>query len=108
IYDVDDQQFIGKAENDPALSAAFTVKIDGQEIEFVTPVYHKRVDPVDGEIYRPLLIAPPVTSNFDKDVYLFPDNNNREIRLNVKSFKENINGRINLSANNGWRIEPQS
>jgi LmbE family N-acetylglucosaminyl deacetylase len=106
IYDVDDQSLIGKAENDPALSAAFTVKIDGQEIEFVTPVYHKRVDPVDGEIYRPLLIAPPVTLNFDKDVYLFPDNNEREIRLNLKSFKENTKGRINLSVNNGWKIDP--
>jgi LmbE family N-acetylglucosaminyl deacetylase len=106
IYDVDDQQLIGKAENDPALSAAFTVKIDEQEIEFVTPVYHKRVDPVDGEIYRPLLIAPPVTMNFDKDVYLFPDNSEREIRLNLKSFKENSNGRINLNVNNGWKIHP--
>jgi LmbE family N-acetylglucosaminyl deacetylase len=108
IYDVDDKQLIGKAENDPALSAAFTVKIYGQEIEFISPVYHRWVDPVDGEIYRPLLITPPVTINFDKDVYLFPDNNEREIRLNVNSFKESINSRINLSVNNSWKIEPQS
>ncbi|MBS4033196.1 MAG: PIG-L family deacetylase [Ignavibacterium sp.] len=106
IYEVDDQRLIAKAENDPVLIAWFTIEINGQEIDYQTPVYHRRVDPVDGEIYRPLLIAPPVTLNFDKDVYLFPDNNEREIRLNLKSFKENTNGRINLSVNNGWKIDP--
>jgi LmbE family N-acetylglucosaminyl deacetylase len=106
IYEVDDQRLIAKAENGPAIKASFTIEINGQEIEFQTPVYHRRVDPVDGEIYRPLSIAPPVTLNFDKDCYLFPDNNEREIRLNLKSFKENTNGRIILSVNNGWKIDP--
>lgn len=108
IYEVEDQRLVAKAENDPALKAVFSVDINGLTIEFDTPVYHRRVDPVDGEIYRPLLIAPPVTLNFDKYVYLFPDNDKREIRFSLRSFAENINGRINFSVNNGWKIEPAS
>lgn len=108
IYEVEDQRLVAKAENDPALKAVFSVDINGLTIDFDTPVYHRRVDPVDGEIYRPLLIAPPVTLNFDKYVYLFPDSDKREIRFSLRSFAENINGRINFSVNNGWKIEPAS
>lgn len=108
IYEVEDKRLVAKAENDPALKAVFSVDINGLTIDFDTPVYHRRVDPVDGEIYRPLLIAPPVTLNFDKDVYLFPDRDKREIRFSLRSFAENIHGRINFSVNNGWKIEPAS
>lgn len=106
IYEVDDQRLIAKAEKDPALKAVFTLNIGGQLIHFETPVYYRRVDPVDGEIYRPLLISPPVTLNFDKEVYLFPDNNVREIRFNLRSFVNDAKGRINFSVNNGWKVEP--
>jgi len=106
IYEVADQRLVAKAENDPALKTVFSVDINGLTIDFDTPVYHRRVDPVDGEIYRPLLISPPVTLNFDKEVYLFPDNAKREIRFNLRSFKDNANGRINFSLNNGWKVEP--
>lgn len=106
IYEFDDQRLVAKAENVPALKAVFSIDINGLTIDFDTPVYHRRVDPVDGEIYRPLLISPPVTLNFDKEVYLFPDNDTREIRFNLRSFKDNANGRINFSLNNGWTVEP--
>lgn len=106
IYEFDDQRLVAKAENVPALKAVFSIDINGLTIDFDTPVYHRRVDPVDGEIYRPLLISPPVTLNFDKEVYLFPDNDTREIRFDLRSFKDNANGRINFSLNNGWKVEP--
>lgn len=107
IYNVKNQTHIGLAEKDPPFTAKFILDFNGYELELETPVYHKNIDPVDGELYRPLIVVPPATVNIEKEVYLFTDNLSKEIRLNVKSFTDKLEAILTLKINNGWRIEPK-
>ncbi len=68
-FNVEDQQLIGKAENDP-MSVTFSMMIEGKEFTFTKPVRYKYTDPVKGEIYEPVnVIAPVAVTNYTKTVF---------------------------------------
>jgi LmbE family N-acetylglucosaminyl deacetylase len=105
-YTIDDQQLIGKPENDPALKADFTL-LDGKtEFTLSTPVLYHWTDPVHGEEYRPIAIAPAVVINFTDKVYLFPDDSSKSIKVSLTSNRNEVNGKLSLNVPNGWKIEP--
>lgn len=59
-FSVDDQQMIGKPENE-FLTAVFSIAFYGQTFEYSLPVLYKFTDPVKGEIFEPLAITDPVS-----------------------------------------------
>ena len=105
-YEVDDQRLIGKAENDPPLLAKFFVKAGNEELIFKTPVQYKWTDPVKGEEFRPLVIAPKVLINLKDKVYLFPTSNERKISFILKSSENNLTGIFKINVPKGWNVEP--
>ncbi len=58
-YVVNDQELIGKAQNDPAYIARFVIRIEGTDFIFTKPIMYKFRDPVKGELFEPLVILPP-------------------------------------------------
>ena len=68
-FTVIDQNFIGKAENDP-ISVTFSMMIEGREFTFKKPVRYKYTDPVKGEIYQPVINVPYAEIKTDKSVYI--------------------------------------
>ncbi|MFI5157636.1 MAG: PIG-L family deacetylase, partial [Sphingobacteriales bacterium] len=67
-------------------STHITFKILGKEIEFERPIKYKHVDPARGELYEPLVIAPPVTAKIaDKD-YIFNSTKPKNVEVKLKSF----------------------
>lgn len=71
-------------------------------------IRQKIQDPVLGELVRPVYIAPPVTVNFTEQVYVQPGAGKKEIQLELKAFKNNVNGSISLELPKGWTCEPKS
>lgn len=69
-FNVNDQQLIGKAENDP-LSVNFSVMIEDKEFVFTQPVWYKYTDPVKGELYEPVHIINPVFVGTAPSLVLF-------------------------------------
>jgi LmbE family N-acetylglucosaminyl deacetylase len=69
-FDVRDQMLIGKAENDPAFQATFTINIEGTDFTFRRPIQYKVVDPAKGELYQPVAVLPKVEFNYVKDNYV--------------------------------------
>ena len=108
MFDVDDQQDIGKPENDPALEATFSVTVDGQEITIKKPVIYKRTDAVKGETYRPFVITPPVYANLDEKVYIFSGDMAKAVTVKVKAGSENIQGKLSLELPADWQVSPKS
>ncbi len=106
MYRVDDQLKRGLPENDPALSVETTLLIDGQYFDYELPIIYKKNDPVDGEQYRPLEISPPVTLNINEKVYVFADQNSREVVVKVKAAKNDISGTVWLDLPSGWKSDP--
>jgi LmbE family N-acetylglucosaminyl deacetylase len=106
-YTIPDPLVVGNPENPDLPKVTFSFIIDGKPISYDRRLYYKYVDPVRGEVYQPLDIAPPVTANLDNSVYLFKDTRPQNISVKLKSFT-NGSGTIALKAPAGWRILPQS
>jgi LmbE family N-acetylglucosaminyl deacetylase len=106
-YIIDSLNLVGKAENDPPVAADFILDANGVDLPFEVPVLYRWTDPVKGEKYRSIVIAPPVTINFDDPVYLFPDNEGRRINISLKSHEDNANGTLKFNLPSGWKIEPE-
>ncbi|HEY7752011.1 MAG TPA: hypothetical protein VH917_06935, partial [Ignavibacteriaceae bacterium] len=108
VYEITNQQLIGKAVNDFALNAEFKLSIDGTEIIFRTPVFYRETDPVKGELYRQIEIAPPVTINFEKELFVFSSDEPKKISVVLKNNGESSSGMVKLISGEDWKIIPGS
>lgn len=70
-FTVNEQSFIGRPESIPSYQASFEVAIEGVSFTFVKPVQYKFTDPVKGELYRPLVVAPAATVSTDPGIVIF-------------------------------------
>ena len=101
-------EIIGLAQNPPALTAKFYLQNQDQTLVYDVPVTYKWTDPVEGEKYRRVLITPPATVHFDELVYVFPNNNPKEIKVQVKDLTGPISGTVSLSVPDDWQVTPVS
>ena len=106
LFTVTNQQLIGKPINPPALTAEFTVELDGSPFTFTRPWLYKYTDPVDGELYRPFEIRPDVTATLTEPVYAFADNLSKTVEVIVKGNRPNASGSVSLEVPAGWRVSP--
>jgi LmbE family N-acetylglucosaminyl deacetylase len=107
-YRVDDIRLIGLPENTPSLVVACSLTIADERIVLQVPVRYRWVDPVEGELYRPLEIVPPVVVNLPERVYLFPHAGERVVTATLRSNTTNASGEVRLVAPNGWISTPPS
>ncbi len=108
LFTVTDQRLIGKPVNPPALTAEFTVELEGLSFTFTRPWLYKYTDPVDGELYRNFDIRPDVTANITEPVYAFADNQPKTVEVIVKGNKPNASGSVWLEVPAGWRVSPST
>jgi hypothetical protein len=73
--------------------------------EFLNYQY-KWVDPEKGELYRPLVITPPVMINLTQKSFVFTDEKPKEIQVIVKAGKDNIQTKVKANLPLGWTTEP--
>lgn len=69
-YTVNEQQLIGKPQNDPPYVATFEIEVNGKLLSLKRPVQYKYTDPVKGEVYEPLVIVPELTVSLDPALLL--------------------------------------
>lgn len=72
----------------------------------IDQLQYKWVDPEKGELYRPLVITPPVMLNLTQKSFVFTDEKPKEIKVIVKAGKENIQTKVTANLPQGWTIEP--
>ena len=72
-FNVSDQRLIGNPQDAPAYEVHFRLEVAGQPIDYTRPVQYKFTDPVKGELYEPVTVIPPVTAQFDPQLTLFMD-----------------------------------
>lgn len=106
IYYVDAQSLMGIPEKRSPLLAHFRLSFNETNLVFSTPLLYRETDPTRGEVYSPIAFAPPVTVNFESDLYLFRSNKKRELRVILKNHKDNTSGIVKLNAPGNWKIEP--
>ncbi|MBB6610974.1 PIG-L family deacetylase [Pontibacter sp. Tf4] len=106
MFAVDGFENIGKPENDPAAEVTFNLTIAGEPLQVAVPIVYKRTDPVDGEVYRPFIVTPPVFVNIAEGVYMFADQEPKQVNVRVKAGKATIAGKVALQLPKGWKAEP--
>ncbi len=107
-YDVADAALIGRPEDPPALAATVTLRIGGETFDASVPVAYRWADPVEGERWRSLEIAPPATLEPDQAVYAFPDAAPRTVTVRVQAQRDRVAGRVALALPPGWSSAPPS
>ncbi len=106
-FQIENKNLIGKPVKDSPLQVEFHLAADGYSLTYQTPLLYRWVDRVDGELYRSLEIAPKVTVNLNESVYIFPDNNPREIIARIRAGEPNVSGTLKLKLPAGWKSQPK-
>lgn len=108
IYTVKDQNLIGRPKSDYPIYSAFNIELFGTEIILRIPVFYRRNDPVEGEVYKRIEIVPQAVVNFGKNLYLLRNGEEKEIKVIVKSMHTNLKGTVRIVSEMGWNIFPES
>jgi LmbE family N-acetylglucosaminyl deacetylase len=105
---IDKQELIGLAEAKSSLLVKAVFEIQGEIYELETAILNRRVDRVDGELYRAVEIRPAVMIQVEEPLLLFADQNKKTIRIKLKSSKNNVKGILKLQHPENWTTEPKS
>jgi LmbE family N-acetylglucosaminyl deacetylase len=105
-FAVDDQKLIGLPENPPHLPIEITLQVSGQELGYVLETRYRTVDPVAGELRQPLVIAPPVFTDFANGVLMFVTNQPKSVPVRVIASTGPVKGELKLTAPDGWHVDP--
>ncbi|MCI0705951.1 MAG: PIG-L family deacetylase [Ignavibacteriae bacterium] len=105
-YNIAGQELIGRPENQASLVIGIVLKFGDERIELNVPVRYRWVDPVQGELYRPFEIVPPVAINLHERVHMFPKGSQKTITATLKSGAQNVSGEVRLIPPDGWTSRP--
>ncbi len=105
-FDVEPPLSIGLAENPAALTARIRVRLGEVSFTIERGVAFRWVDPVLGERWRALDVAPPATLALDEEAYLFPDRAARNVAVTVTAQRAGVSGTLGLSLPEGWTSVP--
>ncbi|WP_442590545.1 PIG-L family deacetylase [Pedobacter sp. AW31-3R] len=105
-YIVDDLSFLGFPEAPAPHTGVFRIYFDTQFVEVLRPVVYKMTDPVKGELYQPLVIAPPVTATMAEKAFVFNNNTPKKITVLLHSFKQQASGTLIPKVPEGWNVSP--
>ena len=75
-----------------------TIAIGEEEIGYDVPIVFKRNDPVDGEVYEPVAIGPPVMANLSDKVLIFDDGTSKRVDVKVIAGRKNVKGKIEFAS----------
>ncbi|MCB2377702.1 PIG-L family deacetylase [Hymenobacter sp. BT635] len=106
MYSVQQQDKIGKPENEAVATVDFQFEVYGESISFTVPVQYKSTDPVEGEKYRPLTVVPPVAVNIGGRAYVFADNTPKTIPVTLRTGRAGVKGSLALTLPAGWKAQP--
>lgn len=109
LYTVADKKDIGMPENTPAVKFSVDLRIGDETLTVERPLIYTWVDPVKGELWRPVEIVPPVTVNLSEKVLVFGTREPKPVTLLVRSSSdERSAGTLMLEVPKGWKAEPAS
>ena len=104
---IDSQQDVGFPENPKSLGIKLQLTISGEKFELEQPITFKSTDPIRGEKYQPLVLAPTVTATLSEKAFMFNGTNAKTITVQLKSFRNNSTGSITPKLPKGWKSNPE-
>jgi len=105
MFVVNDQNMIGKAENDPEFEGVVKVEIENQLFSFKIPLEYKYLDLTKGEVYQPIVVVPDIELKYSKDVYLVEPGAPIILTYQTKDHKGNTKKEENIYSANKFPTE---
>lgn len=106
---IEKQEDVGQPNNQNAPSTTILLTINGKLIQFQRPIVYKYTDPVQGEVYESLTIAPRITANIDQRALAFNGNEPKAIPVIFRGHtRETVSANASLCLPPGWRAEPET
>lgn len=69
---------------------------------------YKYTDPVKGELYEPVVVAPPVVGNLTNQVFIFTGNTAQPVTVKMQAMADGVKGDISLKLPAGFVSKPAS
>ncbi len=107
-FAVDDQTLVGLPENPPDLPVEIVLQVNGQELRYIVDTKYRMVDPVAGELRRPLVIEPPVFAKVANSVLIFATNQPKSVGVHITAATGPAKGELKLTVPQGWGVYPAS
>jgi LmbE family N-acetylglucosaminyl deacetylase len=104
LYTVRNKTLIGRPENEPYAKVVFDLMIQDLNLKVERQIVYKFTDPVKGEVYRPCEILPPVTIHIPEKMFVFGNENSKNISFTIKSNIANAQGVLQVKASEGWNV----
>lgn len=97
---------LGAPENAAPSLGKFKISIGGTTIEIERPITFKYANPAIGEIYQPMVIAPPITATLNEKAYVFNNQQARKVMVAIKGFSAKVRGTLEVRVPQGWTVSP--
>jgi len=107
LFQIQDPEDIGQAENRAPLLAECTFQISGDRVVIAIPVLYRWTDRVRGELYRRVEVVPPVSVVPHEREMLFVNGEKRELKVTLRGYRPNVSGVLDVEAPAGWAISPR-
>ena len=108
LYRVPWQNCIGLPENPDSLILSVTVRIAGERFVMKEPIRFRRIDPIAGELYRPVVVLPRLDVSIAQKSLLWVRPGTKEISVRLVSNDSSVSGRLMLRAPSGYHMDPLS
>lgn len=107
-YHVEDPGLIGLPEAPEHLVATLHLSHPAGTLALAVPLRTKTVDPVEGEVYDPFPVVPPVSLDIREKVLLFPADSSRKLHVALRAAHGPVSGTLRLTLPAGWKATPES
>jgi LmbE family N-acetylglucosaminyl deacetylase len=108
MYRVPSQLCLGLPETPDSLTVTATMMIDGKPVTMTIPVRFRKIDPVAGEVYRPVVILPKLDVSISQKTLLWKNQDKNEVSVRVMSNDSSAQGRLLLKVPSGYIVDPAS
>lgn len=108
MYHVAERTDIGKPESPSSIQVDYHLEINNQLLTITKDLVFKKNDPVDGEVYQPFSVVPPVSVSLSDKVYILNSNASKTIDVKVVAHEDNVEGEIELCHPNDWSVSPKN
>jgi LmbE family N-acetylglucosaminyl deacetylase len=107
MYNVDDQELIGRPETPRPAKVQFNLSIEQVPIVITKNILIRYSERDKGEIYEPFEILPAITTKLKDKVLIFPDNNVKNVLVEVRAGAADVAGSVRLKLPIGWEAYPK-
>jgi LmbE family N-acetylglucosaminyl deacetylase len=107
MYNVEYQDLIGLPETPRIIFVDFNLNIEDTPITITKPVVYRYSKPDKGELYRPFEIIPEVSASISDKVFIFENDQQKEIEVTIKAGRDAIEGYVQMAYPNDWSVYPQ-